>query len=61
MPRDKYLGLIRASSLFCCLLFELYSKKVIANTIYSIGTRLGNLALGLYSQGKRAIAHGVCK
>ncbi|KAH8595203.1 hypothetical protein B0O99DRAFT_572502 [Bisporella sp. PMI_857] len=24
------------------------------------GTRLGNLALGLYSQGKRAIAHGVC-
>jgi len=25
------------------------------------GARLGNLALGLYNQGKRAIAHGVCK
>ena len=25
------------------------------------GARLGNLALGLYDQGRRAIAHGVCK
>jgi len=24
------------------------------------GTRLGNMALGLYSQGQRALPHGTC-
>ena len=43
-----------------------YFKNITLDTTTNIatvgpGARLGNLALGLYNQGGRAIAHGVCK